>query len=155
MREERDDKFIFKVNMLSRLPELVEISHEWVLTNFNYQEPKTYAKCFDDPEKGPSEAPPGHTNKYQIIKSVPDDPTLHDFQEIKSACVIRSFSSVFYLIGDKIASNNFKDTVTPLLKSNYWSKNSQDVATNHVRDNVKTQYKISYIVFKENMDIIH
>ena len=31
MCEEYDGRFILKVNMLSRLPNIVEISHEWVL----------------------------------------------------------------------------------------------------------------------------
>ena len=43
---ERDNKFIFKVNLLSILPKPVELSHEWVLTNFKYQEPEFYAILF-------------------------------------------------------------------------------------------------------------
>ena len=43
LNEERDGKFVFKVNMLSRLTKNVEISHEWVLEHFNYQEPYFYS----------------------------------------------------------------------------------------------------------------
>ena len=50
--EKCDGKFIFKEKILSRLPKTVEISHEWVKTNFKYQEPEFYSRLFDDSEKG-------------------------------------------------------------------------------------------------------
>ena len=40
LREECDGKFIFKVNIISRIPKLVEPSHEWALKIFKYQEPE-------------------------------------------------------------------------------------------------------------------
>ena len=49
--EECYGKFIFKVNVFSRLPTPVELSHRWVLKNFKYQEPLFYAICFDDSSK--------------------------------------------------------------------------------------------------------
>ena len=49
LREERDDIFIFKVNMLRRLPKPVELSHKWVLKKCQYQEPIFYATLFDYP----------------------------------------------------------------------------------------------------------
>ena len=57
-----DGKFIFKVNMLSRLLKFGELSNEWVLINLNYQEPVFYAKLFDDSEEGPSGVPTGCTH---------------------------------------------------------------------------------------------
>ena len=44
--EKRDGTFILKVNLLSRLKKPVELSHEWVLTKFKYQEPEFYSRCF-------------------------------------------------------------------------------------------------------------
>ena len=44
LREECDVMFQFKVNILSILPKTVEISHEWVLKIFKYQEPEFYAR---------------------------------------------------------------------------------------------------------------
>ena len=51
LHEKRDSKFIFKGNMISRLSKPVEISHAWVLTNFQYQEPAFYAILLDESEK--------------------------------------------------------------------------------------------------------
>ena len=47
------------------------------------------------------------------------------------------FSSELFFIGDKIAANNFKDEITPSLKSNDRLKFAQDVALNSVRYKVK------------------
>ena len=87
MREEHDGKFIFKVNILSRLLKPVEISHEWMLTNLKYQEPESYAKLFDESERGSFEVPPGRTKKYEMRKSSPGAPKLYVYQERKIACV--------------------------------------------------------------------
>ena len=38
LREKCDGEFIFKGNLLCILPNTAELSHEWVLTNFKYQE---------------------------------------------------------------------------------------------------------------------
>ena len=43
MCDERDGKFHFKVNILSRLPNPVGLSNKWVVTNFKYWEPNFYA----------------------------------------------------------------------------------------------------------------
>ena len=64
LRKERDGKFIFKVNLLSRLTNPVEISRDWALTNFKYQEPEFYSRLFGEAGKGPFEVPMGHTKKY-------------------------------------------------------------------------------------------
>ena len=53
--------FHFKGNILSIPPKPVEISHEWVLPNINYQEPEHYTRLFDESEEGPFEVPPGCT----------------------------------------------------------------------------------------------
>ena len=37
--EKCDGKFLFNENLLIRLPTTVELSHEWIKTNFNYQKP--------------------------------------------------------------------------------------------------------------------
>ena len=50
MHEKLDCMFHLKVNMISRLPKPVELSHEWVLKILKYQEPSFYARLFDDPE---------------------------------------------------------------------------------------------------------
>ena len=63
MCEKCDSTFLFKVNVLSIPPKTVEISHEWVLTNFKYQEPKFYSRLFNESEKVTFESPPGRTKK--------------------------------------------------------------------------------------------
>ena len=52
--------------MLSTLPDPVEPSHEWVLTNFNYQEPAFFSRLFYESEKGHFEVPLGCINKNEI-----------------------------------------------------------------------------------------
>ena len=42
----------------------------------------------------------------------------------------------FYLIGDKISADHFKDEITPLIKANDGLKFVPDVALNHVRENI-------------------
>ena len=44
---ERDGKFHFRLNLLSRLQKYVELSQELVLTNIRYQEPELCAKFID------------------------------------------------------------------------------------------------------------
>ena len=48
LREKCDGNFIFKENLLIILPNPVELSHEWVKTNFKYQEPEFYYVYFDE-----------------------------------------------------------------------------------------------------------
>ena len=50
LREERDGKFYFKVNLLIRLLKPVELSQYLVLTNFKYQKPAFYNRLFDKSE---------------------------------------------------------------------------------------------------------
>ena len=40
--EIRDGKFLFKGKFLSRLPQPVEISHNWIKKNLKYQKPEFY-----------------------------------------------------------------------------------------------------------------
>ena len=47
--------------MLSILPKHVDLSHEWVLEMFKYQEPAFHAILFDKSEEGLFEVPPGCT----------------------------------------------------------------------------------------------
>ena len=68
---ECDGNFNFSVDMLSRLPNPVEISHEWLLTNFKHQEPEFYARLFDYSEEGTSEGPTDHSNFGTIGNPVP------------------------------------------------------------------------------------
>ena len=37
-----DVDFLFKVKLLSRLPKPVELTQDWIKTNFKYQEPDFY-----------------------------------------------------------------------------------------------------------------
>ena len=48
--EELYGKFLFKVNLLSRLPKPVELSNKWILKNLKYQYPVFYSRLFDDSE---------------------------------------------------------------------------------------------------------
>ena len=76
MREERYGNFLYKVNLLRRLPKPVEISHKWINTSSKYQKPEFYSRLFDDSENGPFEVPRGRTKAYDK-KSVPDAPKLY------------------------------------------------------------------------------
>ena len=53
--------------MLNRLPKLVELSHEWYLTNFKYQELDFYPRLFDELKKEPFGVSLGHTKIYKYI----------------------------------------------------------------------------------------
>ena len=64
MREKGGGKFLFKGNLLSRLQKSVELSHEWFLENFKYQEPEFYYILFDESEILFFEVPPGRKNTY-------------------------------------------------------------------------------------------
>ena len=39
--------FLLKGILLSILPKSVELSNEWIKTNFKYQEPEFYSRLFD------------------------------------------------------------------------------------------------------------
>ena len=71
--------FHFKLSMLGRLRKPVELSQNWLLSNFKYKQPDLYAIIFDQYEEVPFEVPPGHTNVYVVIKSVPVIPKLYAF----------------------------------------------------------------------------
>ena len=48
LREKQYGKFLFRVNFLRILINPVELSHEWDLMNFKYQEPEFYSRSFDE-----------------------------------------------------------------------------------------------------------
>ena len=58
--EIHDVNFIFKGNILSRLPKPIELTHKWIKINFKYQEPEFYFRLFDESDNGPFEVPSGH-----------------------------------------------------------------------------------------------
>ena len=61
----------------------------------------------------------------------------------------------FHFVGDKIASDSFKDETTPLLKSNYRLKFTQDVAMNNVKE-MEIHNASSHINYlRNNMYSIH
>ena len=62
---------------------------------------------------------------------------------------VRSLSSEFYFIGNKIAADCFKDEITPSLKANDRLKFAQDMALNNVIEKGKPRCKLSYEVLKE------
>ena len=132
--------------MLSRLPKPVELSHEWVLKNFRYQEPQFYARLFDNSEKLPFELPPGHTkNDYNRYA-----PGAHKLYFLRGECCLCVFfSSSFYFVGDKNSADCFKDDIKSSLKANGRFKFSPNVSVNHVIEKGKPQFKILYKVFEE------
>ena len=65
LRDKRDGKLLFKRKPLSRKPNPVELSHEWVLTDLKYQEPEFYSIFFDELLKKHFEVPPRRTNKHE------------------------------------------------------------------------------------------
>ena len=80
----RYGKFLFKVKFISRLLKPVELTHKWIKTNFNYQEPDFYSRLFDKSVNWTFEVPPGCIKTCDLKKSVPDDSTLCVLQENKS-----------------------------------------------------------------------
>ena len=92
MCEEKDGKFYLKRNFLARLPKPVELSHKWVLGNFNYQEPSCYAKLFGKYEEASFECLPDHIKANLIIKQVLGAPKLYILQESNKVCV---FCNIF------------------------------------------------------------
>ena len=77
MREERDGKFNLSVNLISRIPNPVELLHNWLLTNFKYHEPWFYSRLFDESEEGNFKVTPGLKKVDVIRKPVPCDPKLY------------------------------------------------------------------------------
>ena len=61
--------------MISRLPNLVELSRKWPLKK-NASRNRVYAILFDDYEECPFECPPGHSMASLIGKQVPGDLSL-------------------------------------------------------------------------------
>ena len=82
-------------------------------------------------------------------KSVPDATMFYFLKKNKSPCVLYSFLSALYFIGDEISADFLKDEIEPSLKANARLKNTQDVALNRVRGKGKQQCKLSYKVLKE------
>ena len=63
-------------------------------------------------------------------KSAHDAFKLYVLQKNNSTCVLCSFSSSFFFIGDEIDADDFKDEITPLIKANDRLKFAQDLALN-------------------------
>ena len=74
---------------------------------------------------------------------------MYALQENNSYCVLWSFSSALFFIGNKIAADYFQDAITPYLKASNRFKFAQEVALNCVREKVKPKHKLSYKVLKE------
>ena len=89
--EERDGKFHLSVNMISRIQNHVELSHEWELINLKYQESEFYASIINQYEGGPFIVPPGRTKigRIGVIREpVPGSTNFYVFKDRKSACVL-------------------------------------------------------------------
>ena len=61
-------------------------------------------------------------------------------------CVL-FISCAFFFVGNKVATDHFKDENIPPLKESYRLKFSDDVEINHVRWKEKSRCKISYKLF--------
>ena len=72
LHEIRDGNFLFKGTLFGRLTKFFELSHEWINTNFKYQEPEFYSRCYGETVNGLFNVSTG-LQKY-IIKSLPDAP---------------------------------------------------------------------------------
>ena len=118
MSKERDGKFIFNGNMLSRQPNPVKISQEWVLINFKYQDPEFYARLFDNSGEGPFVFPPGHM-KFCVVK-IPLTGTDKSYVSVNQylLCVLFIVVLIFFF-GEKVSGDHFKDDILPSLKSKY------------------------------------
>ena len=92
LREERDGEFIFKENMLSRVPKPVELSHEWFLNISSIRSQNVSLEYLMSKKKTLFEVPAGHKKFDEIRKSISGAPKLYILHEIKSACVFFSVS---------------------------------------------------------------
>ena len=108
MHEEHDDIFCFKVNILSIPLKPVELSHEWVLTNFKYHEPSFYARLFDESEEGPFEFPTGCIMFGVIIKPVSDAPKFYIFSKARVLVFYIHFHLHISFLVENFASGSFK-----------------------------------------------
>ena len=79
MCEERDGNFYLYGNIIIRIPNPVEPSHEWVLKIFKHQDTEFYIRLFDESEEGTFEVNPVHKKVGVIIKLVPGDYKLYVF----------------------------------------------------------------------------
>ena len=113
---DESDGNCFKENVLSGLTKPVELSHEWVLTHFNYQEQEFYARLLYESDTGTFEIPPYDMKVGVIRKSVYSTPKFYVLHEINRFCVFCSLLSEFFFVDDKIASIHFKDESIPSLK---------------------------------------
>ena len=148
LREKRDGGFIFNGNILNILTKSVRLSHDWIKTNFKYQEPEVYAIFLMSQKKDPLNS----LLDVQIHteKSVPDALKLYVLQVNNSACVFCSLSYAFYFIGDKIAADRcYKDEIISSLKLNDRIIFSQDVTLINVREMGKPRCKILCKVLKK------
>ena len=116
LREEHDGKFYFKVDILSILPNPVELSHHWVLTNFNYRDPSLYDRLFDESEEVTFEVTPGRKNVGIIIKPVPGDPKLYVFRIERVILSSFRFFLTFSLFVTKLQQIILNITLHPYLK---------------------------------------
>ena len=71
MWKELDEKFHLSGNIISRLPNLVEISHNWLLKVFNHKETAFCARLFGESEEDNFEVPPYCTKVGLIIEPLP------------------------------------------------------------------------------------
>ena len=103
--------------MLSILTNTVELSHEWILINFKYQEPEFYARIFDESEDGYFEVPPGCIKVGIIRKLLPNDPKLYIFRlSIVLSCSVHFRPRFLWW---KITLDHFRYDIIPSLKANY------------------------------------
>ena len=81
--EHRYGMIHIKGNLLIILQKPVELSHEWVLTSFKFQEPEFYARLFDESEEDYFEVPKDVTKVGLLIKPVRGAPKLYFSSEAK------------------------------------------------------------------------
>ena len=101
------EHFYFRENIISRLPNPVELSHEWVLTNFNHQESAFYEILFYESKEGTFEVQSGRPKSAVIIKPGPGAPKFF-LQYSTSGFVFCLLSSIFLFVGKKFAADYFK-----------------------------------------------
>ena len=59
-----DKNYLFKGNLISRIPKPVELPHECIKTNFKYQDPEFYYRLFDESGNEPFGFSPRRKKTY-------------------------------------------------------------------------------------------
>ena len=143
-----DGNFNLSVNLLNRLSNTIELSHEWALKNFKYKELEFNAILFHEYDEGPFKVSIGCKKVGVIRIPVPGDLKLYIFQYRKSDLYVLFILICICFGWRKSCSISFKDAILPSLNKNDRLQLYINVTLNNARKRGKQQCKIPYKRFK-------